>query len=134
MAIWGIGAYYKASINKNKIDDFLNSKAAFIGWDEIKAPAIHKMFASIKVGDIIYIKSVSTRAKKLHIKAIGIVTDISQIDSADLGKGISVLWKENFLPFQIEITKEIYKNNVFNNALYEEFNQTVSDLIIENII
>ena len=133
MAIWGIGAYYKGAINEDKTDEFINNGYAYIGWNEKEAPALYRMFDSIKIGDIIFIQAFVPRSKKLTIKALGIVTDTKkQING--LGTGIKVAWKKDFKSFSTVATQEIYRNNVFNNTLYEEFNESISKRIIDALL
>jgi hypothetical protein len=62
----------------------------------------------------------SIGSQELIIKAVGIVVDDTIEDKGNLGKGITVkwLWTGNE---KIAITPEMYKNNVFNNTLYEEY-------------
>lgn len=134
MAVWGIGAYYKGSIPADKTAEFLKDGYAYIGWDETEASALYQMFDSIKFGDIIYIKSFVPRTKQLHIKAIGIVINTVKKRSKSLGTGISVRWKKDFTPIIINITPQIFRNNVFNNTLYEEFNEEIIRSLIDALI
>lgn len=134
MAVWGIGAYYKGSNPADKTDMFISDGLAYIGWDEMDASALFCMFDSVKLGDIVYIKSFAPRLKKLHIKAIGIVEDTRKYKSHNLGTGIRVKWKLNFKPVIIDVTPEIYRNNVFNNTLYEEFNSSIIQLLVDELI
>lgn len=134
MAVWGIGAYYKNASPQDKTNDFLSEGCAYIGWDETEASALYRMFDSLKNGDIIYIKAFVPRSKKLKIKAVGIVKDVQKRTSHTLGTGICVIWKRNFNPITIDITPEIYRNNVFNNTLFEEFNSDIIELLIDELI
>ncbi len=134
MAVWGIGAYYKGLSPADKTAEFLNDGCAYIGWDETDASALYRMFDSIKIGDIIYVKSFVPKTKKLHIKAIGIVTSTDKKKSHSLGTGISVKWKADFMPITIAVTPQIFRNNVFNNTLFEEFNGDIICKIIEEIM
>lgn len=72
-----------------------------------------------------YIKSFVPRTKQLHIKAIGIVTNTVQKTSELLGTGISVKWKQDFVPITTTVSPQMYRNNVFNNTLYEEYNEKI---------
>ena len=99
MAVWGIGAYYKGSNSSDKTAEFLNDGCAYIGWDETEVSALYWMFDSIKIGDIVYIKSFVPKTKQLHIKAIGIVTSTEKKTSNSLGIGIPVQWKQNFTAY-----------------------------------
>lgn len=134
MAVWGIGAYYKNANPSDKTAEFVNDGRAYIGWDETEASALYRMFDSIKAGDLIYIKSFVPRTKQLHIKAIGIVTSTEKEKSRSLGTGISVRWKEGFVPNIISVTPEIFRNNVFNNTLYEEFNEKIVQRLVGELI
>lgn len=127
MAIFGIGAAYGG--HNDKTEKFINNNCACIGWAEDEAPSLHKMLSKIKISDFIYIKSMSIASKKLIVKAVGIVVDDKIEEKIDLGKGITVEWlwegKE-----EIDISTEMYKNNVFNNTLYEEYLPDIQRRII----
>ncbi|WP_439846982.1 hypothetical protein [Bacillus subtilis] len=52
------------------------------------------------------------------------------------GNGVSVKWlwpAEGLGQEKIPITSEMYKNNVFNNTLYEEYNPQVRTSILNKI-
>ena len=66
----------------------------------------------------------------MHIKAVGIVT----ADTMGQDGTIGVRWKKLSEDKLIEITPEKFKNNVFNNTLYEEFNSDIIDFVISQII
>lgn len=134
MAVWGIGAYYKNSSPADKTDEFLNDKRAYIGWNEPDAPALYRMFDSIKAGDLIYIKSFAPKTKQLLIKAVGIVKDTKKEASDSLGTGIEVCWNLDFSSDTVNVTSQIYRNNVFNNTLYEEFNDNIIQKVIGGLM
>ena len=93
------------------------------------------MLTSIKVGDIIYIKSFSPKTKTLYIKALGIVIDNKLQYSEDLGTGVMVKWKDEFTEvIEISITPEMYRNNIYNNSLYEEYDKGIIQKLIEEIM
>mgnify|MGYP001076144261 CR=1 FL=1 len=129
MAVYGIGAMYGRNIDKKS--EFLANHCACIGWKEEEAPALHKMLRKIKVGDFIYIKSFAVMKKELRVKAVGIVIN-DEREKDNLGKGVTVkwLWDCGDTPEVINITDEVYKNNVFNNTLYEEFNFNIQEKIL----
>lgn len=133
MAVWGIGSYYKNLSPKDRTKDYINDGCAYIGWNESEASALYRMLDSVKSGDIIYIKSFSTKKKNLIIKAVGIVTDTKKGESELLGTSIGVKWKMDFKPEKIDVTPEIYRNNVFNNTLYEEYNSVIIKKVIDAI-
>lgn len=131
MAIWGIGAYFKGTVKKDRTDEFINNGYAAIGWGA-KAPDLNNMFSSIKAGDIIYIKSRRIREKELIIKAIGIVKDYEKSeDKLTKEKRLNVKWLKNIESFDVNLDE---KNNVYNNTLYEEFNPKIIEKIISKIV
>lgn len=134
MAVWGFGAYYKGDNGTDKTQDFINQGFACIGWSENDAPALYQMIKSVKIGDIIYIKSFTPKQNQIYIKAVGVVID--SFDNYDsLGYGVKVKWKSNFNEYiPINVTPEMYKNNVFNNTMYEEYNKSIISKLIEIIM
>ena len=92
------------------------------------------MIKSVKIGDIIYIKSFTPKQNQIYIKAVGVVID--SFDNYDsLGYGVKVKWKSNFNEYiPINVTPEMYKNNVFNNTMYEEYNKSIISKLIEIIM
>lgn len=133
MSVWGIGAYYKDTTG-DQANEFLITGQAYIGWKKSEAPALYCMLNSIKAGDIIYIKSFVPKTKEIRVKAVGIVTATNTCTSKDDDNCISVKWKKEFEPFSVKLTEKMYKNNVFNNTLYEEFNENIVLQIIEKIL
>ena len=139
MAVWGVGAYYKGDKIHDKTQEFINNECACIGWGEENASPIHQMLKSIKVGDIIYIKSLgldkASKNKQIHIKAVGVVKDNKPEVVEELGTGIKVKWKEGFDKIiSKNITPEMYRNNTFNNSLYEEYNKNIIEELINAIM
>lgn len=134
MAVWGIGSYYKGTINPDKTDDFIKESRAFIGWDCCNAPSLHYMLSTVKLGDIVYIKSFIPKSKTLHIKAVGIVNDVNKNISNELGTGVGVKWKDGFEPVTIEITEKAFKNNVYNNTLFEEYDAEIINKLVSELI
>lgn len=134
MAIWGIGANYNEPDGgkRDVLRAFLSSDRAYIGYSLAQAPSLHCMLGAIKTGDIIYVKSFW--AKRLNIKALGIVTDPTAIKTADMGTGISVKWKKGFEPTYVTLDGPGCKNNVYRNTLYEEFNPEIANLLIDELI
>jgi hypothetical protein len=133
MSVWGFGSHYRNLSPKDKTQNFIDDGCAYIGWNETEAPALYHMLDTIKVGDIVYIKSFAKKTKKLNVKAIGLVLDNNKRKS-NLGTGVKVKWLDNFKPFSIDITKEMYRNNVFNNTLYEEYNVEIINELINRLI
>jgi hypothetical protein len=133
MSIYGIGASYEGKYNKQK--EFISKSCACIGWEEYQAPALYNVLKKVNIGDLMYIKSMSIATKELLIKAVGVVVDniITSYDDGNgshLGNGIKVKWLWNDEK-RIKISDEMYRYNVFNNTLYEEFNDDIQKLVVK---
>lgn len=130
MAIFGIGANFD---NQDVSDVFISYSFIGIGWGIESAPDLHEFIKSLKVGDIIYIKSFSPTNFK--VKGIGLIVDSEilneETSDGNLTIGRNVLWccKEKF-----ELQKPNGKNNVRNNSIYEEFDPKVQSVILEKIL
>lgn len=132
MAIYGIGANF----NKTDVSQyFINNNVAGIGWGIKDAPDLHQFIKSLKVGDIIYIKSYSPSAG-LIIKAIGIVKDDDIINIIDediyMPVGRRVYWI--CIDMKEYLGIDYSKLNVRNNSLYEEFHPIVQKFVLEKIL
>lgn len=123
MAIFGIGATYD---NYDVSNDFIENNVACIGWDLTDAPALHEILRCLKVGDIIYIKT-SPIGRGIRVKGVGIVIDNTLQQIEGLGTGVSMRWVWSGYE---NIGKIDDKYNVRNNTLYEEFNKTVQNYIL----
>ena len=67
MAIFAVGASYgKTDVS----GDFIKNNIAGPLWDNLVAPELHQFVNSLKVGDIVYIKSYSPRSNDIIVKAI----------------------------------------------------------------
>ena len=128
MAIYGIGAYYDEDVS----EEFIEDKVIGTGWDIATAPELHEYFKSLKVGDIVYLKSAQF-GNDITVKAIGIVTDnviLTVHDHYRTVIGRNVKWVD-VKKFVIPKPKE--KNNVRSNTVYEEFHPLVQAEIIKRI-
>lgn len=127
MAIFGLGAWYGEDVT----DAFIANGVACVGWSNRDAPALHKIMAHIKVGDVIYIKT-HPPSEGLTIKAIGIVTDDKVISMKGVGRAcLKVRWiwsGEEYVGFIED------KYNVRNITLYEEYNPEVQNRVIELLV
>ncbi len=127
MAIFGVGAYYERDVS----EDFISQNIVGVGWSDEKAPELKEYFTSLKVGDLVYIKSASPKSKNIKVKAIGIIVDHTVVrDKKIVSTGRNVKWlsKEKF-----NIPKPQEKNNVRMNTVYEEFHPMVLKEIIDRI-
>ncbi len=127
MAIFAIGAYYDEDVS----DSFIKNNIAGPGWLKTEAPELHQFIGSLKVGDIVYIKSASPASKDIVIKAVGIVSDNALVTNSPIvsvGRNIKWLVTESF-----RTAKPQEKNNVRLNTMYEEFHPEVQQAILDRL-
>ncbi len=127
MAIYAIGAYYDDDVS----GEFIANNIAGPGWDSVQAPELHQFVRSLKVGDIVYIKSASPSSPDIIVKGIGVITDDQVITTSTVvsaGRNIKWLVTENF-----RIPKPAEKNNVRLNTMYEEFHPVVQSAILARL-
>jgi len=132
MDIFGIGSYLGIGEVANK---FIADNVVGSDWKNCDAPDIHQFIISLKVGDIIFIKSCSARSKSIYVKAIGFIKDeeiltVTQIPYFEIGR--NVLWKYTGKALPIPIPKH-GKNNVRANTIYQEFHPDVQAEILKNL-
>ena len=131
MAIFGIGASYeKGTVDVSK--DFIQANLVGVGHDD--APELHQFVRTLKVGDIVYIKSFSPspKSRDIIVKAIGVIKDDKKVKNRTLVScGRNVKWVDT-QEFRIPKPKG-EKNNVRNNSIYEEFHPDVQCLILEHL-
>ena len=132
MAVYDIGAMYDGT--DDQTDIFIQMGVACVGWSPGKAPAIHAQMASVKAGDVFFIKSYAPSAG-LHIKAVGIVTDgdFRKITDA-LGWGVSVRWYT--IPGgRIAIGPvEDHSDYLRRGTIYEEFNPAIIRQVLDVLV
>lgn len=124
MAIFGIGAYYDHDVS----NDFVKNNIAGPGWSKDEAAELHQFIRSIKVGDIVYIKSFSPTSPDIIVKGIGVVMDDELLSNSSVvaaGRNIKWLVTDHF-----RIPKPDEKNNVRLNTMYEEFHPVVQSAIL----
>ncbi len=126
MPIFGIGANY----DKDVSGDFVKKNVAGVGHTKKAAPEVHQFIKSLKVGDIVYLKSASPKSKFITVKAIGVVADDSIIQNSLVEAGRKMRWLCNK---RFQIPKPAEKNNVRNNTMYEEFHPAVQEQILNNL-
>ena len=126
MAIYGIGAYVNS---EDVCVKFIKRKIVGVGWDYESAPDLHEFLKSMKVGDIIYIKS-APPGGDVTVKAIGIIIDNELVndDIVRIGRHVNWVNKQGFVfkPSEIE-----GKNNVRSNTIYEEFSPNAQKRILK---
>jgi len=129
MAIYGIGAYYDGD---DVSQEFIDNNLIGTGWTITDAPELHVYFATLKVGDILYIKAAFGGAD-ITVKAIGVITDNIILTSkhhhlTEIGRNVRWLNTTKFI-----ISRPTEKNNVRSNTVYEEFHPTVQQEIIQRL-
>ncbi len=130
MAIYGVGAKYG---EEDVSGTFIRDNVIGTGWDRETAPELFEYFSSLKVGDIVYIKSANS-SSDITVKAIGIITDNIILNSdvnelTEVGRNVRWLNATTFI-----IPKPNEKNNVRMNTIYEEFHPDVQNEIINRIV
>lgn len=146
MAVYGIGATIE---DDRYFQIFIEHNIIFLSWEEKEAPELYRLFKSIKIGDIVYVKSYNQSG--LYIKAIGIVsdnelrnfslTDKIFVPMSTKGKfrrkciSIKWVWDESETENKaIHLIPNMDKYNVRNVAIYEEFSKNVLDRVIDKIV
>ena len=129
MAIYGIGAQYDGD---DVSQEFIDNNLIGTGWTITDAPELHVYFATLKVGDILYIKAAFGGAD-ITVKAIGVITDNIILTSkhhhlTEIGRNVRWLNTTKFI-----ISRPTEKNNVRSNTVYEEFHPTVQQEIIQRL-
>lgn len=121
MAIYGVGAHHDGV---DVTQEFISNECACTNWSATQAPALYVFMNSLKIGDIIYIKSYPPNIG-LIVKAIGLVRDNMARSYPNLGFGVPIkwLWQGN------QVVNFSDKYNVHQNTLYEEFVPEVQDFI-----
>lgn len=143
MAIFGAGSKWGDQEVKT---DFFSDEKFIIGWSEEKARDLYEAVSHLKVGDIIYLKSVSPRyIRSIEVKGIGIVTKsfIQCLQSGEYGELNNSDWNSLFIKvkwlhktsFSINIPENEGKlTNVRPATFYEEFLPFVQHEILKKII
>ncbi len=133
MAIYGIGAFYDDG-RGDVSQTFIAKGMAGVGWGRDKAPELHRFIASLKVGDIIYIKAAPLANSDIRVRAIGFIEDNDLLDKkATKGlveAGRRVRWR---VKKEFRVAKPQERNNVRTNTLYEEHHPEVQRQIMRRL-
>ena len=142
MAIYGAGSTWNKDEVKN---DFFTNEKFTIGWNEKSAKDLYEAVSQLKVGDIIYLKSVSpAHIRSLKIKGIGIITkNFIQCLQNNEYKNIDISdWNSFFIKikwlvleeFKIKIPEDEGKlTNIRPATFYEENLPYVQEQILNKI-
>ena len=129
MSIYGIGANYEEEDVSGK---FITANVVGVGHTAPDAPELHQFIKSLKVGDIVYLKSTWLK-NPITVKAIGVLTDDKLVGGkshklVSAGRNIKWLVTQSF-----EIPRPKEKNNVRLNTMYEEFHPEVQKAILDKL-
>ena len=143
MAIFGAGSKWD---NAELKDTFFKEEKFTIGWNEKSAKDLYEAVSQLKVGDIIYLKSVSpAHIRNINVKGIGIVTksliqclQSDEYKSIDISDWSSFFIKVNWLSqdsFKIIIPeKEGKLTNIRPATFYEEYLPLVQKEILDKVL
>ncbi len=141
MAIFGAGSTWYDEREEQK-EEFFNNESYVIGWSYNDAKDVYLAVASLKNGDILYLKSNAPGSKSIRIKGIGIVTQsLTQLffdktlneSTQPEDWSIKVKWiiKEEFI---IQIPSSEGKlTNVRAATFYEEYLPFVQQEILNKV-
>lgn len=150
MAIYGAGSVWAEG---EVMENFFANDSFALGWGYDDAEDLYGLISSVKVGDIIYLKSKSPKSPRMTVKAIGIVskslvhyliakeTEAAELagstKAARLADGgeltIGVKWIVN-TPFELDIEENRGKlTTIRPSSFYEEFLPSVQRAIIDHL-
>jgi len=107
MAIYGVGAYHESDISS----EFITNEVIFLGWGPNDAPGLHQWLASLRVGDIVYIKAFPPGAHEIKVRGIGLITS-SEVVQHNNCAGRRVRWLHTD---EFTLPQPAEKNNVLGN-------------------
>ncbi|MFC1235976.1 hypothetical protein [Vibrio sp. F74] len=142
MAIFGAGSNWGGTEVKK---DFFENCKFVLGWNEDNSKDLYEAVSQLKVGDIIYLKSVSPRyIRNIEVKGIGIVTKsfIQCLQSGEYGDVDISDWNALFIKvnwikqtsFIIEVPDNEGKlTNVRPATFYEEYLPYIQEIIVNEL-
>lgn len=141
MAIYGIGSNWNGYEVK---EDSFEKEQIVIGQDKKNANDLYSFISSLKVGDIVYLKSNKPGSRDIRIKAIGIVTKdlVGCITSGECESTNITDWESLFIKvkwilkeeFLISIPVDKGKlTNIRAATVYEEYLPYVQNEIISHL-
>jgi hypothetical protein len=132
MAIYAVGAYFG---DHDVSKDFIRRKIIGIGWSVTDAPDMHEYLKSLKVGDIVYIKSAPPRGD-FTVKSIGLISSSKILidielpnDSVAIAREVKWVSTKDFV-----VKRGVEKNNVKLNSFFEEFNPHIQKCILKEFL
>ncbi|MBP3254101.1 MAG: hypothetical protein J6M30_06305 [Bacteroidales bacterium] len=144
MAIYGAGSKI-GDPQVEKKEEFFKKSAYWIGWGYADAEDLYSALSSVKVGDIIYLKSNQPGSRTITVKGIGIVTgsviqNLFENKTANTASQNRNLLKINVAwvykdEFKITIHPDDGKlTNIRAATFYEEFLPQVQTEIINKVL
>jgi hypothetical protein len=142
MAIYGVGSNWSGEELRER---FFTDGRFILGWNEESAMDLYSFVASLKVGDILYIKSNQPGARTIRVKGVGIVTKnllncmssgvalhAAISDWESLSVEVAWIHREEF---HVHIPENEGKlTNIRAATIYEEYLPFVQEAIIARII
>lgn len=141
MAIYGVGSNWSGTELR---EQFFAENRFVLGWNEACANDLYSFIASLKAGDILYLKTNQPGSRIIKVKGIGIVRKsvMGCITSGEMDTNVISNWESLFVPvawidqgeFQIDIPENEGKlTNIRAATAYEEYLPFVQDAIIRRI-
>lgn len=142
MAIYGAGSVWAEG---EVMENFFAKNNFVLGWGYDDAEDLYGLISSVKVGDIIYLKSKSPKSPRMTVKAIGIVSkslvhylianekkaEERLADGGNLAIGVKWIVKT---PFELDIEEKYGKlTTIRPSSFYEEFLPSVQRAIIDHL-
>lgn len=142
MAIFGVGSKWKDEELKNQ---FFSEGKFILGWNEASAKDLYEFVASLKVGDILYIKANAPGSRSIRVKGVGVVTRslIGRINEGEFGASSISDWQNLFVCVawvnQDEFVVTIPENegkltNIRAATIYEEYLPFIQEAILARVI
>lgn len=132
MSFIGIGAMFGGT--EDVSSEFINRGVACIGFEPDDAPFTHGQMATLKAGDIVFIKSYPPHLG-LYLKAVGIVTDATLQKVANLGYGVAVRWVWHDVANPVFLGKQDDRgDHVRRGTFYEEVGPGVQQVLLDLLL
>jgi hypothetical protein len=142
MAIFGVGSKWE---NEELRNQFFSEGKFILGWNEASAKDLYAFVASLKVGDILYIKANAPGSRSIRVKGVGIITRslIGCVNEGELGTSLISDWQSLFVrvawvhkgEFVVTIPENEGKlTNIRAATIYEEYLPFIQEAILAKVI
>jgi hypothetical protein len=141
MAIFGVGSNWSGEEMSNR---FFTEGKFIVGWDVDSAKDLYVFLASLKVGDVLYVKANPPGSREIRVKGVGIVTKSvmgclisGEFEGSCISDGNGLFVRVRWVDQQ-EFTVTIPENegrltNIRAATIYEEYLPFVQDAILRRI-